>query len=387
MNDTPTFEDFKVGQTIPAVVLNLTLHRLVLHAGGNRDLTSLHYDDDAGAAAGARGAFINNVFAMGMWERAVREFAGPSAIIHSISGLKMSSFNCVGDVLSTRGEVARTWSEDGVGFVELSIETHNQTTARTTVGPGTVLISVRCEDQVVDSVRVSERYRIATKQRRAALAFAATPPNVTPTGDLVWDPALEFVGTNILKVPSLDGADRVEPSVIRRLCEPLELASELHYDTEYARGWGYDGVVGPVCGLGTVYPDPGAWHPGEPTNYPHADRDAPPQRPGGIESGNQCARLPFPDGSISILTSAGFDLDGPIHVGDLLSVRSIRLVKVVPKRTSVGDGAFLTFVNEVWNETSKVGEVTKVQFQYLPTATSPPANHPESRTGQTPHNN
>lgn len=368
MTNSLAFDDVVVGRVIPSSVYHLTLHRLILHAAGNRDFTPLHYDDATAQASGARAAFINNVFCIGMWERAVRDFIGPGGVIHAIRGLKMSSFNVVGDSLITDGRVERAWTEDGVGFAEISVHTTNATTNRVTVGPGTVLVSLHASGTTPDRTHLQRRYAVASRSWRSR-----TPERTSTSSSEIsaqWSAVAALQDVNLLRVPALPGADRVEPSVVRRLCEPLELGSALHDDPEFARSWGFDTAVAPICGVGTTYVDPGSWRRGDETQYPMAARDEPPVRANGVETGSNTTKLPVPDDSVGILTEVGLELSAPVYVGDLLSVRSVRLAKVVPKRTSVGEGAFLTFVNEVWNERRHVATVTKVQFQYQPVADS-----------------
>lgn len=368
MTSSLTLDDVVAGQEITSTVYNLTLHRLILHAAGNRDFTPLHYDDGTAQAGGARGAFINNVFCIGMWERTVRDFVGPGGVIHAIRGLRMSSFNVVGDSLVTDGHVERVWTEHGVDFAEISIHTTNTTTNQVTVGPGSVLVSLPAARTMADRTHLRRRFEVAnqSRERQTQRRKISAPREVSPQ----WSSVARLKDVNLLLVPSLPGVDRVEPSVVRRLCEPLELHSTLHHDPELARSWGFDTAVAPICGVGTTYVDPGSWRHGDGTQYPTAGRDEPPARANGVETGSHTTKLPVPDDSVGILTEVGLELYAPVHVGDLLSVRSIRLTTVVPKRTSVGGGAFLTFVNEIWNERRHVATVTKVGFHYQPTVDS-----------------
>lgn len=97
--------DVEVGMQIPAVTLPITLQRLVMEAGANRDFSLIHHDAAVARATGAPDAFANTYFLMGMFERLMRDWAGPRARIRKIGPLRMMIFNPVGDTVQFRGVV------------------------------------------------------------------------------------------------------------------------------------------------------------------------------------------------------------------------------------------------------------------------------------------
>lgn len=97
--------DVEVGMQIPAVTLPITLQRLVMEAGANRDFSLIHHDAAVARATGAPDAFANTYFLMGMFERLMRDWAGPGARIRKIGPLRMMIFNPVGDTVQFRGVV------------------------------------------------------------------------------------------------------------------------------------------------------------------------------------------------------------------------------------------------------------------------------------------
>ena len=62
--------------------------------------------------AGASDAFANTFFLMGMFERLVRDWAGPQARLKKMGPLKMLNFNVVGDTLVFKGRVAAIETRD-----------------------------------------------------------------------------------------------------------------------------------------------------------------------------------------------------------------------------------------------------------------------------------
>ena len=135
-----TIEDIRVGDELPAVEFPLTVYRLVMEAGANRDFNSIHHNSDYAKATGAAEMYASTSFLLGMWERAVRDYIGIEGTIRSIRGFRMKKFNPVGTTTIVRGQVVGTGTEDGSGVVELSVWCENG--SEITVGPGVVTATV-----------------------------------------------------------------------------------------------------------------------------------------------------------------------------------------------------------------------------------------------------
>jgi acyl dehydratase len=134
------WEDLAVGQAVPAVRFPLSVYRLVMAAGANRDFNSIHHNSEWARSSGAPDMYANVVFLQGMWERCVREFIGVGGRIRRLSGFRMGSFNAVGDVVTVHGVVERIWDEGGLGLAELRLWSRN--CHGISVGPGTVTVSL-----------------------------------------------------------------------------------------------------------------------------------------------------------------------------------------------------------------------------------------------------
>ena len=102
----------EVGQALPSLSVPITLQRLVMEAGANRDLSLIHHDGDVARATGAPDAFANTYFLLGMFERLIREWAGPRARIRKLGPLRMMVFNAVGDTVTFEGKVEAVDSAD-----------------------------------------------------------------------------------------------------------------------------------------------------------------------------------------------------------------------------------------------------------------------------------
>jgi hypothetical protein len=134
------WEDVAVGDTIPPLTFNMTVHRLVVFAGGNRDFAPIHHDTEVSHAQGAPDMYANNVFCQAMWERTVREWIGLDGRIKKVGPFRMRVFNTVGEAVKTSGEVKRKWQEGGQNLVELEVRSEHS--KGISGGPGPVVVTL-----------------------------------------------------------------------------------------------------------------------------------------------------------------------------------------------------------------------------------------------------
>ena len=143
------WEDVSEGDEVPAVEFPLSIYRLVVEAGANRDFNSIHHNSEYAQKTGAPEMYANTIFLQGMWERTVREFIGLGGVMKSLKGFRMKIFNTVGDTVVTKGVVKRKWEEGEEAFVDLEIWSENS--KGISVGPGTVVVALpRRESQAVE---------------------------------------------------------------------------------------------------------------------------------------------------------------------------------------------------------------------------------------------
>jgi acyl dehydratase len=110
------------GDEIPAIAIPITLQRLVMEAGANRDLSLIHHDASVARATGAPDAFANTYFLMGMFERLMRDWVGPRARIRKIGPLRMMIFNAVGDTVQFNGVVEAVDGVAGTVALDMWVE-------------------------------------------------------------------------------------------------------------------------------------------------------------------------------------------------------------------------------------------------------------------------
>ena len=134
------FEDVKEGDAVPPVTINVTIVRLVVEAGANRDFNQIHHNTPVSKATGAPEMYANNGFIQGWWERTVREYIGLDGRFKKTGPFRMRIFNVVGEAVTTGGEVKRKWEDNGEHLVELEIR--SEMSQGVSVGPGAVVVSL-----------------------------------------------------------------------------------------------------------------------------------------------------------------------------------------------------------------------------------------------------
>jgi acyl dehydratase len=134
------FEDVAVGDELEPVDFPLSVYRLVMAAGSNRDFNSIHHNTEYARTTGAPEMYANTLFLLGRWERAVRDYIGLAGTVVSIKGFRMGRFNTVGDTTRVQGRVVSTRIDDSAGLVELELRSANS--LGVTVGPGQVVVTL-----------------------------------------------------------------------------------------------------------------------------------------------------------------------------------------------------------------------------------------------------
>lgn len=139
------WNEARVGDEIAPVRFPLTVYRMVMMAGANRDFNAIHHNTEHARSTGAPEMYANVMFLQGMWERTVREYIGIAGGLHAIRGFRMKSFNTVGDTVTVRGRIERKWIDDSAATVsrhrlELTVWSENRDGV--SVGPGRVVVSL-----------------------------------------------------------------------------------------------------------------------------------------------------------------------------------------------------------------------------------------------------
>jgi acyl dehydratase len=113
-------EDVGTGEEIPPFSVPLTLQRLVMEAGANRDFTPLHHDREDARATGAPDAYANTMLIQAVLEAALRSWMGDRGWLEELD-IQMDAFNLVGTVVTARGRVTDVKLDDDGGTVRLDV--------------------------------------------------------------------------------------------------------------------------------------------------------------------------------------------------------------------------------------------------------------------------
>lgn len=70
-----------VGAAVGPVEMHLSLQRLVMVSGANRDFAPTHIDNEAARAGGAPAAYADVMFVFTMVERLLLEWSGPAGVL------------------------------------------------------------------------------------------------------------------------------------------------------------------------------------------------------------------------------------------------------------------------------------------------------------------
>jgi acyl dehydratase len=119
------FDDVHEGDEIGSATLDVSMRRLMMDVSGTRDIYPIHHDRDFAKGNGARDIFVNTMFYEGLFGRLATDWAGPEAFLRKLR-FRMNSPNCLGDTITSRGWVVRTYEEDGAHLVDMEIHLDNQ---------------------------------------------------------------------------------------------------------------------------------------------------------------------------------------------------------------------------------------------------------------------
>ncbi|MEV0461979.1 MaoC family dehydratase [Nocardia tengchongensis] len=95
----------QVGTTLPELVILADTTFIVSTALATRDFQDVHHDRDKALARGSKDIFVNILTDTGLVQRFVTDWAGPSAVVKSLS-LRLGVPLYAGDTLTLSGTVS-----------------------------------------------------------------------------------------------------------------------------------------------------------------------------------------------------------------------------------------------------------------------------------------
>lgn len=137
------FNDVVKGDPIPPYSVELTLQRLVMEAGANRDFAPMHFDRDAAQAEGIKDLFANTMLLQTLFEVMLRAWMGPAGRIRKL-GFRMHAMNYVNETLTAHGlVVGPIVKSETSGTLELEIWQQTPEQGKTVSGVAVVELPLR----------------------------------------------------------------------------------------------------------------------------------------------------------------------------------------------------------------------------------------------------
>jgi acyl dehydratase len=115
------WSSWAVGDRIPSVSMAVTLQRLVVAAGGERDFNPLHVDEAYARSCGFSTAFANGFFQQAMLDRTITDFTGSSGELRRLS-LRMRAPVYLGRSLEVTGAISSLAKNGSWLVVELDLQ-------------------------------------------------------------------------------------------------------------------------------------------------------------------------------------------------------------------------------------------------------------------------
>lgn len=110
----------EVGASFGPLSIFLSLQRLIMVSGANRDFAMTHIDNEAAREGGASSAYADIMFVFSMIDRLLLEWSGPAGVLRRIGPVKLHDFVLSGQELTLTGTVVDVaearLSEGRVGF-------------------------------------------------------------------------------------------------------------------------------------------------------------------------------------------------------------------------------------------------------------------------------
>jgi acyl dehydratase len=127
MSDTRTTIDWsalRVGDALPAMIIDVTPTRVVAGAIASRDFMPVHHDREYANQQGAPDIFMNILSDTGYCSRFLTDWAGPDAMVKRLA-IRLGVPVHPGHTLTYTGSVTALRREDGEGIVDVELRAMN----------------------------------------------------------------------------------------------------------------------------------------------------------------------------------------------------------------------------------------------------------------------
>jgi acyl dehydratase len=118
------WEEVRVGDELPALVIDVTATVIVAGAIASRDFMPVHHDRDYANAQGAPDIFMNILSTNGHCSRFLTDWAGPEAMVTRLA-IRLGVPTHPGTTLTFTGRVVGTSRDGDVGSVDVELKATN----------------------------------------------------------------------------------------------------------------------------------------------------------------------------------------------------------------------------------------------------------------------
>jgi acyl dehydratase len=115
----------EIGALVRPLSIFLSLQRLIMVSGANRDFAMTHIDNEAAREGGAPSAYADIMFVFSMIDRLLLEWSGPTGVLRRIGPVKLHDFVLSGHELTLAGtvvDVAEARLPDGRVGVDIDVD-------------------------------------------------------------------------------------------------------------------------------------------------------------------------------------------------------------------------------------------------------------------------
>ncbi|MFY9328187.1 MAG: hypothetical protein WAO76_09245 [Georgfuchsia sp.] len=331
------WEDVEEGQELPAITYELSLLRLVAMVRASGLYDYVHFDRDYAQAVGARDVFIATHHVAGLFGRLLTDWTGPDADIRSLT-FSMNAQSCVNDILTITGRVGRKYrGEQGEYLVDMAdLNMAHQFSPKAASATATMVLPSRAGGAV------------------KVLGGVSRLPKVEPDPNMP-DFAKACLGK--VKEGMREPARPLTEDEIHLWCECIEDWNPLYWDKDFASKSRYGGIISPppaiFFGAGSsAHMGIGYLKPGE--KVPAAVQKGLTGLPllQELRKNMMAGNIPLtPPGCPEVaIAQARTDYFSPLRPGDSGQSRQEILNCSPMKRTKLGEGHFLTWMNSVYNQ-------------------------------------
>jgi acyl dehydratase len=124
MTATIDWKAVHVGDTIPAMVIEVTPTRVVAGAIASRDFMPVHHDRDYANQQGAPDIFMNILTDTAYCSRFLTDWAGPDAMIHRLA-IRLGVPVHPGHTLTYTGEVTGVTRDGDLAVIDVALRAMN----------------------------------------------------------------------------------------------------------------------------------------------------------------------------------------------------------------------------------------------------------------------